>query len=227
MRTVILGATALLLYAMAPHAYATETPHLAFVHEYIRELGEMEDIRAGAEVDLKRKDANPLTDGIHWSTRNQLALRMNVSILSGMHIDPPLDFLIPQIIAFYKQKLEIHERMTAISTEIMSGPKAGVDYGKMAAEMPKMRAILESIDESFIKLSAVVFATLIDNKPDKDGHMSRLSITTAERQGLLRQLKTTFGSKFDQKEQNDLVSAAEVLRSYLRKEKGYKSSDEI
>jgi len=93
-------------------AAATDTPHIAFVHEYIRELGEMEDLRAAAQVDLKRKDSNPVMEGIHYSTRVQLALRTSIGILSGMHIGPPIDFLVPQIIDFYKQKIEVHEYMT-------------------------------------------------------------------------------------------------------------------
>jgi hypothetical protein len=225
-KAVSVVATALLFCTTGAKAQAAETPHIQFVQEYIRELSEMEDIRASAEVDLKRKDTNQFADAIHWSTRNQLALRTNISILNGMHISGDLGFLIPHIVAFYQQKLDIHERLIAIATEFMSGPKPGVDYGKLAAEMPKLQATLEYTDESFLKMSAMVFVTLIDPKPDSANHMSRLIITSAERQDLLNKLKTDFGTKLDQKHENNFVGSAEVLRSYLRKDKGYKCSDE-
>ena len=211
---------------LASAATVQETPPLQFVKEYIRELGELERLRAAGEADLKQKDANVIGNGIHYSTRVQLALRADIAMLSDMHLDPQYQFVTADLIGMYKQKMEIHEQMIEILTEFMSGQQAGVDYGKLAAKMPQLRAGLESIDELNLQLSAVVFATLIDKKPDKDGHMSRLSITSAERQELLTQLQTAFGSKLNQKEQNNLVGAAEVLRSYLRKEKGYKCSDE-
>ena len=62
-------------------------------------------------------------------------------------------------------------------------------------------------------------------KPDKNGHMSRLNITRAERDELVKSLNRSFGKKLDQETQNWTVSSASVLRHYLVK-KGYKCSDE-
>jgi hypothetical protein len=220
------AAIAAMFWTSGAGADVAETPHVEFVREYVRELAEMENIRAGAMADLKRKEANPLLDGIHWSTSSQLALRTSIGILSGMRISGQFGSPVPQIIAFYKQKLDIHGRLIAISTEFMSGPKPGADYGKMVAEMPKLRAMLDSVDESLMQLSTLVFVTVIDEKPDKAGHLSRLTITRDERRDLLRQLQTSFGVKLDQNNEDYFVDAAEVLRSLLRKDKGYKCSDE-
>jgi hypothetical protein len=71
----------------------------------------------------------------------------------------------------------------------------------------------------------MIFSTLIDEKPDKNGHMSRLSITRAERDALVRSLEMSFGTKLDQTNQNVLVSSASALRDALTK-KGYRCSDE-
>jgi hypothetical protein len=67
--------------------------------------------------------------------------------------------------------------------------------------------------------------TLIDPKPDKNNHMSRLIITRSERDQLVRTLKTGLGNKMDQANQNFIVSSATILRDFLTK-KGYKCSDE-
>jgi hypothetical protein len=204
----------------------TDTPHIEFVHEFIRELGELESLRTRAAIDLKQKDTNVFMEGIHFSTLTQIALRTHISILGDMHFAPPFDQLVPQIIGYAKMKIGLHDRLIAISTEFISGPKPGADYGKLGAEMPQVRAQMESIDHSFLTMSSLVFAMLISDKPDSAGHMSRLTITKADRQNLLSQLHTAFGAKLDQKDPDDLVNAAWVLRAYLRKDKGFKCSDE-
>jgi hypothetical protein len=66
---------------------------------------------------------------------------------------------------------------------------------------------------------------LIADKPDNEGHMSRLRITRAERDELLRSLQIDFDGKMDQTDTDYIVGAATVLRNYLIK-KGYKCSDE-
>ena len=70
----------------------------------------------------------------------------------------------------------------------------------------------------------MIFATLIDQKPDSKNHVSHLIITKAERAKLLSELTGDFGSKLDQKDQNFTVSAASVLKAYLLKD--FKCSDD-
>jgi hypothetical protein len=205
-------------------AHAETTPPIEFVKEYIRQLGELESIRSDAAVEAKQKDADSLANAIHFSTRIELALQADIGILSGMHLDPPFTELPTDIIEFHKQKIQIHQRMAEIATEIMSGPKPGVDYGKMTAEMPKLRAILESNDEFLMKVSVMTFMTLLNQQPDKTNHVSRLIITKAERQDLLKRLQSWFGPKLDWKSKNGVISAAEVLRAYLRKD--FKCTDD-
>jgi hypothetical protein len=67
---------------------------------------------------------------------------------------------------------------------------------------------------------------LIDDKPDAQGHLSRLRITRAERARLLQTLQIDFGDKMNRADQNYIVSSATVLRDYLSKKKGYKAADE-
>jgi hypothetical protein len=71
----------------------------------------------------------------------------------------------------------------------------------------------------------LIFGMLIADKPDNQGHMSRLRITRAERDELSRKLQIEFGAKMDAVDQNYTVSSASVLRNYLSK-KGYKCSDD-
>jgi hypothetical protein len=61
--------------------------------------------------------------------------------------------------------------------------------------------------------------------PDKNGHVSHLTITCEERQALIHQLNNTFGTKLDSKESMGyVVSGAWLLRDNLKK--AYKCSNE-
>ena len=114
--------------------------------------------------------------------------------------------------------------MIDISTAFVGGPKPGIDYDKMAAEMPKIRASLEFVDRALFEATPLVFSTLIDLRADSKNHASHLIITKAEKTKLLDDSATRFGSKLDQKEQNFTVSSASVLKAYLQK--NFKCSDE-
>jgi hypothetical protein len=123
--------------------------------------------------------------------------------------------------------------MREISSAFIGGQKDGVDYSKLAAEMPEIRGELDFIDHSLFEATPSVFATLIDMKADSkgkeksycgEGHASHLIITKEEKAGLISKLNDSFGEKLDQKDQNYMVSAASVLKAYLNKD--FKCSDE-
>jgi hypothetical protein len=101
--------------------------------------------------------------------------------------------------AFDGDKIELHQRLIEISNNFVGGSKPGVDYDKLAAEMPKIRAKLEYVDRTIFEATPLVFATLIVQKPDSKNHVSHLIITKAERARLLESLTDRFGSKLDQK----------------------------
>lgn len=202
-----------------------ETPHLAFVTEYVRELAAIEDIRAAGEKELTQgKKDGAFSTAVYTSTRMQLELQSDIKLLNGMHLKAPFDFLIPDITTFYEQKIELHQKLIDIGSAFLAGPKPGVDYGKMAAEMPKIRATLDDIDHTLYQAAPTIFATLIDPKPDSKNHASHLTVTKAERKKLIEDIDNDFGAKLDQKDQNYTVGAASVLKAYFLKD--FKCSDE-
>lgn len=202
-----------------------ETPRLVFVTEYVRELAAIENIRAAAEQELKaggKEDV--LSKGVYTSTRMQLELRTQIATLKGMRLNPPFEKVIANLTGLYQQKIELHQKLVEIASAFIAGPKPNVDFGKMAAEMPQIRALLDDIDQSIFTATPLVFATLIDMKEDSEHHVSHLNIAKAERAQLIRIITTDFGSKLDQSNQNSIVSAASVLKAYLLKD--FQSSDE-
>ena len=216
----------LLLLALFPAepSHAQEVPNLAFVSEYIRQLGVNERMRALGERELTEVGGNnQFAALIRSSTRIQLELGAQIHKLSGIHLEPPFEGLTTKITKFYNMKIEFHQRLIAISTSLLSRPQPSVDYGALATEAPKITASLEYIDRSLLEVTPLIFATLIDQTADKNGKVSQLIITTAERQRLLVALSLHFGQKMDLENQSYIVSSASVLKSYLLK---YKCSDE-
>jgi hypothetical protein len=207
-----------------------ETSHLAFVTEYIRELAENEDTRESVEKDMQKaakegKTTTQMLEGIHGSTLIQLRLRAQIKVLQAMRLNTPNDELIPDIIKFYEHKIALHQQMIDISTAFLGGPKANVDYGELAAEMPKIRASLEDADKTMYENATTwAFYTLIDERTDSKNHMSHLIITRAERATLLANLTRDFGPKLNQKEPYFAVGAAQILKAALQKP--FKCSDD-
>ena len=70
----------------------------------------------------------------------------------------------------------------------------------------------------------LVFALLIDEKPDSEGHMSHLNITKAERQKLIDNIDGSFGESLEKDNKSWVVSSAALLMRYLMKD--YKCRDE-
>jgi hypothetical protein len=216
---------ALLLLLLPATRAAAETSRLAFVTEYVRELGVNENMRALAEHDMAEAGADKNAAIIRSSTRIVLELSTQVSMLKGMTLDAPFDTLPASIAKFYEYKIQTHNQMIEIATALASGPKPGVDYGAMVAEAPKLTAMIEYLDRSLFQTTPLIFGVLIADKPDKQGHMSRLLITRAERNKLVQSLQLEFGKQLDVSDQNYIVSSAAILRDYLTK-KGFKCSDD-
>jgi hypothetical protein len=210
-----------------PPCRAADTSNLQFVTEYIRELGELERLRSLAFDELKADANNPnqMASCVRNSTRFQLELRTQISMMRGMKLNPPFAELPAQISEFNEKRIDLYNRMGEDCATILAGPKPNIDYGAVAAGLPKITAELDYINHSLFQATPLIFATLIDPMPDANDHMSKLIITKAERKKLSADLNSFFGKKMDTDQQNWFVSSATVLRDYLLKD--YSASDAV
>lgn len=203
-----------------------ETPHLNVVKEYVRELAEDEDLKTTGEKELS--EAKTLDErflaGIYYSKSSQLELRSQIRMLQSMHLNDPFDTLIPSLVAFYGDQINLHQKLIDISGKFLAGPKEGVDYQALAAKLPEIRAELDDSRKSVFQAAALVFMTLIDEKPDPQGHVSHLVITKAEKSDLQDQLEIMLKGEPDKGDHDYYMSAAMVLRGGLQK--GHKCADE-
>ena len=149
-----------------------ETSHYDVVYEYIRSLGAIHNIQNKAVIEFQEDNQsdNPgiakLMSGIRSSTRIKLELNASIAMLKRMKLKKPFETLLPTTIEWYQRKIDLHNEMIKISKAIIDGPKPGVDYSKITARMPEITAMVEYIDESIFQMMPLVFALLIDEKPD-------------------------------------------------------------
>ena len=199
-----------------------------FVKEYVRQLAAFEAIRDHAEKELAQSQsgaASQMLTCIRSGQLYQLELNTDIAQLGEVKLGNPVEKLPTILVQLYQQKLEQHRQMAELCATMIAGPKPGVDYGEIVAAMPKITANIEYLDHTMFDASPMVFAALIDQRPDRENHLSHLVISKAERDALVLQLALSFGKKMDQDDQNWGVSTASVLRDYLTK-KGYKFADD-
>lgn len=203
-----------------------ETPHLRFVKEFVRELIEDEDRKTSGEKELgEAKRLNEqFSAGIYYSKSTQLELRSQIAMLKSMRLKDPFDTLIPGLISSYQQQIELHQKLIDISDKFMTGPKEGVDYQALAAKVPEIRAELDESRKALFDAAALVFMSLVDMKPDSQGHASHLLITKAEKADLQDQLEIMLKDAPEKGDQDFYISAAMILRGGLQK--GYKCADD-
>ncbi|MGD0888540.1 MAG: hypothetical protein ABR889_04770 [Acidobacteriaceae bacterium] len=209
----------------APAESAKPNANLAFVTEYVRELYAVENIRDSVNGGQSNGvTSDEMSNAIYFGTRMQIELRAEVKTLQEMRLAPPFDKLLQSIIGFDEHKIGLFQRLIDISSAFIGGPKPGVDYGKLAAEVPQLRAQLDDTDNALFEATPLIFETLVDSRGDSQNQISHLIITRAERAQLLSEIDANFGPKLDTKNRSYQVGAAVVLKAGLLK--NLKSSDD-
>lgn len=220
--------TLLLCFLTDAEAQTKDTPHYDIVAEYIRSLGAIHKIQQMAADESQKSKGDVLKimlDAIRNGTRFKLELNASIGALERMNLKEPFETLLPNTIQCYKYKTELFGEMVEISKLLVDGvPKPDIDYTKITGRMPEITAQVEYIDESIFQSMPLVFALLIDEKPDKDGHMSRLNITKAQRKKLIDNINGSFGKSLNNKNKTWTVRSAALLKAYLLKD--YKCADE-
>lgn len=215
-----------ILYALgliaAPSSAAQTTP-FEFFGTYVSQLATFEQLRASAEQEVQESagDSLKISMGcIHSGTRYDLEASSAASMMDGMHLSGHFgneDFqqLPHQIAEIYRLRQAFMRKITGICTAFAEGPKAGVDYKTLAAQMPKLRASIEDLDQTLMVSGVLAFSTLISDREDSQGHASHLIIGCLQKQELLNQLKRDFGAKLDKKDVSAGVKQAQIFRQKL------------
>lgn len=226
MRIVLAFVAAFVVFC---NCHAETTPPLDVLREFVREQVETkfnQDLASSELSSIPQDDRRQQMAAIvRNGTRVKLRLSATIGRLQQMQLQEPFDTLIPSLITWQERKRDLHDEMVTTAKTFMEGPKPGVDYKKLSARMPEIRALLEYADESIFKITPMVFMALISQRPDSHGNASHLTITRKQANEVLADLQRYFGASMDAKEQDWATSSASVLRTYLR-DKGFKFSDD-
>jgi len=207
-------------------SYAQDTLRYDVVSEYVRQLGTTHELHEIASKEFKeaRTLNDRMADIIRNNTRVKLELNRNIYTFKGMKLKPPFEWVLPNFIALYEQKIEHFDTMAQIASEMVAGPKPGIDYGKMAATMPELTAKIEYIDKSVYEATPAFCLLLVDEKPDSKGLVSHLVITRSQRTQLIRRIDNFFGARLRDKNPNYTVGSAVLIKTCLVGDR--KSSDD-
>ncbi len=198
-------------------------PH-AFVAAFIHNIGEAEDLRAQAERDMAAAGDDKGAAILSSSSRFATALRAQADVMNSFHLPPPMGGAPQKFATLLHQKAGLFETYVAVAEALTGTPKPGVVYEKLGGRSPDLRMMIDTADETLMRATPLVFATLVSTTPDSEGYVSRLTITKAQRASLIHDLEAAFGEKLEAKNQNYIVSAASMLRGHLHQP--YKCSDE-
>ena len=178
------------------------TPPLQFVEMYVTELSTFEELRKDAARELEEDKPDFARACIYSGTKYDLEVGAAARTFDQMQLSNVSEQLrnVPQMFAdLYRQRQRTMQNMTAICSAFAKGEQPGVDYTGLAANMPKIRAQLDFIDRTAFEASPLVFATLISDVPDTQGHASHLIITCEERKRLIEHIEGFFGAALNEK----------------------------
>jgi hypothetical protein len=196
-----------------------ETPHLAFVTEYVRELISDENIKTHGlkELSEAKTTEKQISTGIYFSRSVQLELRSQIRMLNSMRLAKPFETLIPSLVVFYQHQVELHQSLIDITSQFIGGQEPGIDYPALAAKMPQIRAELDQSQKAVFEATPLIFMALVDEKPDSQNHLSHLSITKAEKSELQDQLLIILKDEPEKEDHDYYISSAMILRAGLQK----------
>jgi hypothetical protein len=196
-----------------------------FVSAYIEGLADLEDIRRKAADDVSQPNENLVTSCIYNFTRLQSATLTMVTTLRGTDFPGELGELIHKMADAYEIKAKWQGRYID-DCSAMSSPSA--DQSAIIADLPKIRATFDDIDQTLFRVSPAIAMSLIDPTPDQQGRLNRLIVTRTQRAELIKAITDRFGNEVLTAPGNDPsygVTTARVLRDFLMG-KDHKSSDD-
>jgi hypothetical protein len=142
-----------------------------------------------------------------------------------MRFNAPFETLVPSLRDLYAEEIRLHESLIDAATAFLSGPRPNVDYGKLAAQIPQLRAALDEADQTLLEdITPLICFLLVDSKTGLTNKADHLLITEAQRAQLLETLNLRFGSRLQGRNQNFRVTSARVIKDFLSK--NYKAADE-
>lgn len=197
------------------------TTEYAFVQEYVRVLGRIESIRRTAQG-----DGLDMAGCVRNMERFRIELDGDARVFAGMRLAREDDETRELLAGLLARDASSHALFGDACSQILRGPRPGVDLGNISAQMPRVTALIEAIENSLYEMSGQVFMTMLDRqRANSAGNVDRLVITGEERQSLLRMLDEEFDADTSNQNPDWVIRSAEDLKAELSRSE-WKSADE-
>jgi len=226
----------LIIALLLPASFSfAETQEYGFAKAYISSLITRKQIEERATHDLREAGADQMKKDIAlMKNANRAKLELQAAINSLSQYTETKNKTLADAATFlirgYGDLIKNYNEMVK-TLEIMNNPtnatNPNIDLGKMMNEVSQITASQEYISETLFQVTALAVAVLIDQKPDREGHLSYLSIASAERKDLINDLDIAFGVDIKdgpKSGQNYTLASAALMRKLLAGD--HKSSDE-
>lgn len=223
------AAVALLAFGEPIHAASDQIdPRIALFREYVREIIELHVLREQASRELAESPTadQKLATMVRVGTRYKMHTSISMRMLKGIKPDAPCDAFANGLHDVNESRWSKHAELVGAAQELISGPKPGVDYGRISARVPEISAELEQVDRTTFTIASGAFLCLVDaTKVNAQGKVDRLIIDGNERRSLAKQIQSGFGAMLQASDDADtFVSAAKLLKFALEGQQ-WKNSD--
>lgn len=223
------AAAALLAFGEPIYAASDQSdPRILFFREYVREIIELHALREQASKELAETPSadQKLAAMVRVGTRYKMHTSISMKMLKDIKPGAPCDAFAAGLHDVNESRWSKHAELVGAAQELLSGPKPGVDYGRISARMPEISAEFEQVDRTTFTIATGAFLCLVDaTKVNAQGKLDRLIIDGNERRSLTKQIQSGFGATLQASDDGDsFVSAAKLLQYGLEGQQ-WKSSD--
>jgi len=229
MNKKIIALCLIFLFLITP-CFATEA--YEFAKSYINGLTLLVINQEKAEVEALRNDTSDAGTGF---IRMFSELRQSIQRLKNakVYIEPYLNSqnkyikeAAAVIMITYDYKIKVSDQMLKLYEDMVSKPQE-FDEGKFVVGSGKLDADNEEAWNLLNNCSVLMTYCLVDPKPDKNGKLSYLLITSAERKDLIKDIDNLYGDSVKnglKVGQNKLQVCGSLIKQVLIGE--HKSADE-
>ena len=220
----LLGLTILFTSLLGGAAFAT-TP-AEFVSAYVGQLGRQQALKARIPQDLRNPTASQLKECTNGSIALSAGLHNDAEALKAMPLTGDLAKIIPTLVNLYESKAVQHLQYGAICSTMATSPAGGKAYLGAAGAGPSVLAHLAATDRVIFQGMPLIAAALLPPGSDVRDPKAHLTITKAQRKGLVSAIDKAFDTAKNPLPatvgpNSDIIPAsAAILRAFLTDRKG-------
>lgn len=209
--------------ARSQPANAPVTP-LQFARSYVTLLAKFARLRreAAAEAVEDKSDATRAAlDCVGSNNVYDREAGLAVAEMDRIESDPAATGTAVQTTAHeiaenYKSRQGIARQMASACSAFAQGAKGEAEAAALAGTMAKLQGRASFVDSMGDGTAMMVIASLMSDRPDRDGHISGTTLSCSEKTSLTNQIEGTFGTDLEPPNSAPEATQARSIRDNLK-----------